>query len=353
MKNKKNKKNRKKRKTTTPFYDLYKRNKNKEKPKQFWAGIIQGSVGFIYGPSKSGKTILCENLAFAIVTGKKEFLGIPIEIPKSRILYISMEEDVDMRLILRGDNQYKGNSREEKRLIKDNLTYSDKDFIRVVEKEVDWIKLEKEIKEFENSLIFIDSTNQFDIDIENRKDANKMIQRFKDYAQKYHCAIVLIHHTTKIQQGKSMNINTMSGSSALSRKVEFFIGVNYLNNGTRYVKFVNNRYYQPPTDKCKVFSIQSNTLIKLESEDYESVLLGSEDGRVSSDNTDVVIEFINENIGNGDRFQMESLKPLYEGDDKQMARKTLYNQLDKLIEKGVIEKVSQGWYKRIEKEKEE
>lgn len=349
MKNKKNRKN----KTTSPFYDLYKRNKNKERPKQFWTGIIQGSVGFVYGPSKSGKTILCENLAFDVVTSKKEFLGIPIEIPNSKVLYLSMEEDADMRFIQRGKYQYRGHSREERRLIKRNLTYSDKGFIRVVEKESDWMKLEKEIKKFENGLIFIDSTNQFDIDIENKMDANKMIQRFKDFANKYNCAIVLIHHTTKIQQGKSMTINTMSGSSALSRKVEFFIGVNYLNNGTRYVKFVNSRYNPPPTDKCKVFSIQSDTLIKLESEDYESVLLGSTDGRVSTDNTDVVIDFINEHVGSEFIFEMDSLKALYEGDDKKMSRKTLYNQLDKLIEKGIIEKVSQGKYKFVEKDKED
>ena len=343
----------KKNKSTAPFYDLYKRNKNKEKPKQFWAGIIRGSVGFIYGPSKSGKTILCENLAFAIVTGKKEFLGIPIEIPKSKVLYISMEEDTDMRIIQRGSDQFRAHSRIERKNIKDNLHYSDKDFIRVVEKDVDWEKLENEIKEFDSNLIFIDSTNQFDLDIENKLEANRMIQKFKDYAKKYNCAIVLIHHTTKIQQGKSMTINSMSGSSALSRKVEFFIGVNYLNNGTRYVKFINFRYYERPTDKCNVFSIQSNSLVKLESEEYESELLGSEDGRVKSDNTDIVLEFVHENIGSGVEFKIDLCKPLYEGDEKQMTRKTLYNQLDKLIEKSKIEKVSQGEYKLIENDKKD
>ena len=67
------KKKKYRRKLRLSFGDLMKRNRGKKAPKQYWAGIINKSVGLIYGPAKSGKTILCENLAFSIVSGKKNF----------------------------------------------------------------------------------------------------------------------------------------------------------------------------------------------------------------------------------------------------------------------------------------
>ena len=332
--------------TNTSFGELLDRNKNKKKPKMFWAGIIPKTVGFIYGPAKSGKTILCENLAFAIVSEREKFLGIPIEIKKSKVLYISMEEDTDMRIIQRGKKQIKGYSSEEKSLIKENLYYTDKKFIRSVENETDWELLEKEIKSHRSNLIFIDSTNRFNIDIQEKLEANSMMQKFRKLAEKYNCAIILIHHTVKSQENKPMTLNTMSGSSALSRDADFFIGVNRLTNGVRYIKFVESRYYQYD-DKCKVLSIQENSLIDLQFEEYESELLKTIDGRHNKDNSEMILNFIKENVGSERIFETSLLNNHFVKKNGLITKKTLYNQLNKMCSTNIVEKVKHGEYKLL------
>lgn len=333
---------------TKNFGELLIRNKDKKEPEKFWAGIIPKSVGFIFGPAKSGKTIVCENLAFAIVSGRDRFLGISIEIKKSKILYISMEEDTDMRMIQRGRKQIRGFSRDEKELIKENLSYSDINFIRSVENEKHWDLLEDEIKSFHSNLIFIDSTNRFNIDIQEKLEANSMMQKFRYLAEKYNCAIVLIHHTIKSQENKPMTLNTMSGSSALSRDADFFIGVNRLTNGLRYIKFVESRYYQF-NDKAKVISIQENGLIDLQSEEYESELLKTIDGRYNKDNSEMILEFIKESVGSENVFETKLLHNHFVETNGLITKKTLYNQLNKLRSMSLIEKISQGKYKLIKK----
>lgn len=330
------------------FGELLNKHKGDKAPKMFWAGIIPKSVGFIFGPAKSGKTILCENLAFAIVSGKEKFLGIPIQLKKCRVLYISMEEDTTMRIIQRAKKQIRGYSREEKTLIKENLSYSTTNFIRNIENESDWERLENEIKSFHSCLIFIDSTNRFNIDIQEKLDANKMMQKLRYFAEKYNCGIVLIHHTIKSQENKPMTLNTMSGSSALGRDADFFIGVNRLTNGTRYVKFVESRYYQYD-DKSKVISIQENRLIDSLYDEYESELLKTIDKRHSNDSTDLIVEFIKEKVGYNKEFKTEKLINHFVEIEGLLSRKTVFNQLNKLCSTRVIEKVSKGVYKLIDK----
>ncbi len=340
-------KKKKVKKIITSFGELYKRNRGKEAPKMFWSGIIKGSVGFIVGPAKSGKTILAENLAFAIVSGKNKFLGVPIELPKSKVLYISMEEDVNMRFTQRGNNQIRGYSREEKKLIKKNLYYSDEDFLRSIKDNKHWELLNNEIKKYQSNIIFVDSTNRFNVDIQDRLEANEMMQRFRALAEKYNCAIVLIHHTIKSQQDKAMTLEHMSGSSALSRDADFFIGVNRLSIGIRYIKFIDSRYY-PTLDKCKVIEIQNNSLIDLVEESYEYELLKLTDGRVNNDNTEMVFEFINESVDDEGIIESKLLHFHFIEDNGLITKKTLYNQLKKLIKNELIEKVSHGKYRLIQ-----
>lgn len=336
-----------KNKKRSSFGDLIKRNRGKKVPNRYWGGIINKSVGIIYGSAKSGKTILCENLAFAIVSGRSSFLGLPIGIPKAKVLYISMEEDTDMRMIQRGKKQIRGFSSVEKKLIRRNLSYSNENFIRSVNNNKHWELLETEIEVFKSNLIIIDSTNRFNFDIEQKLDANNMMQKFRSLAVKYDCAIVLIHHAIKSQTNQSLSLDKMSGSSALQRDADYFIGVNHLTNGTRYIRFVDGRYYQS-SDKCKVISIQDNYLIELVDEDYEFNLLKSIDERYKSDNTQLIIDFIKENVKDEGIIETKILHQHFIENEKLISKGTLHNQLKKLVESGVIKKEEHGKYKLIE-----
>ncbi len=68
------------------------RAQNEPRPQFLWSGVMVGSFGFIFGPSKSGKTILCENLALSIAAGRDSFFRLPIEFSRKKVLFISMEE---------------------------------------------------------------------------------------------------------------------------------------------------------------------------------------------------------------------------------------------------------------------
>jgi KaiC/GvpD/RAD55 family RecA-like ATPase len=66
---------------------------NKEPAIKFvYPGIAPGSIGIVFGPSKSGKTTFCENLAMSIASGANSFLGKPINCTGRKVLFISLEE---------------------------------------------------------------------------------------------------------------------------------------------------------------------------------------------------------------------------------------------------------------------
>jgi ABC-type iron transport system FetAB ATPase subunit len=58
-----------------------------EPPQQLiYSGIKENSVGFIFGPSKSGKTTFTENLGLSIASGQFEYLGRPINARNPKVL---------------------------------------------------------------------------------------------------------------------------------------------------------------------------------------------------------------------------------------------------------------------------
>lgn len=62
-------------------------------PKEFLAwGIKIGSMGLIFGPSKSGKTILLELLALCIAIGRLKFLDQILNILPQKILFLGLED---------------------------------------------------------------------------------------------------------------------------------------------------------------------------------------------------------------------------------------------------------------------
>ncbi len=333
-------------KKITPFSELLVRYEGIEPAKAFWGGITPKSVGFIFGLAKSGKTIICENLALSITSGRDKFLGIPIELPKSKVLFISMEENVGIRIIQRGSKQIKGYSRDEKKNIKDNLYYSDEEFLRSIEGTKDWGVFEEQIEKHRPDVVFVDSTNRFNIDIENRKEANILMQKIREFAQKYECAILLIHHTNKAQKDKPITLEQMSGSSALGRDADLFIGINSLSSGIRYIKFLDNRYSQIP-DKSILFSIQNNYLVDFEGKEYENELIKSMDNRYKSNNTEIILDFIKRNIDKEDAIKTKSLQSHFVEKNGIITKKTLHNQLKKLIELKQIEKVKHGIHRLI------
>lgn len=326
-------------KRVSSFKDLRARTKNMEPPKKFWGGIPMGTVGFVVGFAKSGKTIVCENLALSIAAGKNEFLGKPIEQTNKRVLFLSMEEDVNMKMILRGNNQIKGfSSAKIQKRINENLFYSDKDFIRSINSKNDWKIIKDEIYKVKPELVIIDSVNRINKEIEKREYANMVMQKFREISEEHNCSILLIHHTTKDQIDKAMTLDKLSGSSALSRDADFFIGINKLSNGVRYISFIENRYY-PVDDKVIVFDIQPNTTIGFISEEFEGKLLKGIDKRFDKTSTDLILTYFKDNP-----IVIFETKQLIKQFDGFLSPRSVKNKLKELVNSNAIIKQAHGKY---------
>src|SRR5690606_9535313 len=75
-----------------PLDEMFKTIKSEPPCIMIYSGIKQNSVGFVFGSSKAGKTIYCENLGMLIAAGASEYLGEPIGLKNGKVLFVSLEE---------------------------------------------------------------------------------------------------------------------------------------------------------------------------------------------------------------------------------------------------------------------
>lgn len=324
------------------FGVLLKRNKDKELPTDFCLNICRGDVGFLFGPAKAGKSIFAENFAMNLASGRKKFIGLPINKPKSKVFYVSLEEDVNVRMIKRGIKQISTFNEAEIRNIEKNLIYSDEGFINCIDTSNDWKILKSSIEEVKPDIVIIDSINRFNKDIEKRKLANPIMEELRYISNHFNCSIILLHHTNKQYGNKQIDMHSMSGSSALSRNAEFFIGINKIEN-TRYVKFVVNRF-SADEGNCKSFEINDNLIIDNFKDVEEYKLFIDNDGRYKNDNRKLLLECIQDKAKSGGKIRISTLKKNIV-DTELMSNKTLYNSLNSLVTENKIIKVKHGVYK--------
>jgi len=71
----------------TTFRKLRAKFKDLPPIKTYWYGIPEFSIGFIFGPAKSGKTTFCESLALSIAAMRKEFMNKPLIGLKRKVLF--------------------------------------------------------------------------------------------------------------------------------------------------------------------------------------------------------------------------------------------------------------------------
>lgn len=100
----------------------------KKRPKRrfLWAGINDKSFGIVFGPSKSGKTIFCENLALKLAVGADSFFGSKLLGEPVKVLFVGLEEFWANR-IERNQKQYSVLAEGEKKLFEVNYLYQHMD----------------------------------------------------------------------------------------------------------------------------------------------------------------------------------------------------------------------------------
>jgi len=322
---------------TVSLHSLFRRAKNTKPIPVIWSGIKEGSLGFIFGPSKSGKSTLCECLAMSLETGMDSFMGLPLTGNKYKVLFISMEEYWEQR-VERNKQQRTYLFKSSKKKLGNNYFTNNEKFPTHILNDEDLKFIEIEINKHEPEVVFIDSFTRLVLDkVEDSSRTNRVMSKLKKMCSDTGATFILIHHTTKAKD-KSLGILNMAGSRVLSQEADFLIGIAKAPNEQRYLKDVAFRYV-PEREKVTPFEINEFRWAVPGKPLYEEELVAKQDGRKDEANKTAIYDFLK---SADEPVPAMQVKDHFDG---HMSKKTIFNNLNKLLAEGKIEKVEKGIYK--------
>ena len=318
-------------------------------PPKIFRGIIRPSVGCFFGPSKTGKTTLAENLALSIAAGLDEFLGEPIECSNRRVLFVNMEEYYRSRT-LRNQRQITAitNKYGLDQTWQENVFVVDEEFPRYMLTDDHWKLLDKEIEKVQPGIVVMDSVTRTTMDsIEDSSVSTKLMKRFREVAHKHNIALIFIHHSQKMDN-RPITISSLAGSRVIGQEMDFMIGINRTSLNVRYMKDVAYRYHPDDSEFVLKFEIDFNQLINPVGEAHESDVISAATNHspALNDNDSIVQEMILELTG-GDESIIIQAAELYEKivNTGILSRPTLHASLKRLENNGLILKPEKGTYR--------
>tara|TARA_R110000796_G_scaffold37722_4_gene95172 strand:+ start:37687 stop:38766 length:1080 start_codon:yes stop_codon:yes gene_type:complete len=308
--------------------------------KFLWNGIKEKSFGLIFGPSKSGKSIFCENLAMNLAAGKKEFLGYPLPGKPDKVLFIGMEEHWRER-VNRNTNQLKGFNSSESKLIRENYLLQPLEFNKTIKRDEDWNNLKVTILKSKAKVVVIDSITRLNHGkLENSADAEKIMQNLRAICHDCGITLICIHHTPKIHDAE-LTMDSIKGSSVFAQESDFAIGIRATAKKVRYMKNVFFRYSSDNDEMVREFNIDKNCSIKYAGEVEEQKILKSMDRRVNNTNRDLIFDYFKKNpsiLSN-----TNDLVNLFK-DKLKIKKRQIMSYLSELINDGSILNPSRGQY---------
>jgi len=329
-----------------PIQQLIKRVKSEPPQKMVYSGIKENTVGFVFGPAKSGKTTLCECLGINIAAGLHSFLGLPINIENRKVLFISFEEFYTGRTE-RNMKQISALTQEQQDIVNENYIVVNEEMPRYIHTDEDWQVVDDIITTVKPGIIFMDSLSRlYEGVIEDSKIAKGVMKKLKELSFKHNAPIVVIHHTPKLYNSP-LTINAIAGSRIIAQEADFMIGLNKTLDGKRYIKDVAFRYAPENDETVKLFDIDSNLWVNSQGEAKEVDLLAAYDGRINDVNKEKLFDFISEKgeVNNG-IVSFSEIEEKFISTDA-MSRQTAFSQLNKLVQEGRITKPDRGQYKCI------
>jgi RecA-family ATPase len=332
MKNSKKNENDKRLKTEKPLsiMELIKKSKSEPAPQIVWRGITKGSFGFIFGPSKSGKTILCENLAMKLAIGSKQYLGEELMLIPQKVLFVSLEEFWVSRA-RRNAKQIEIFDIASKKVLEKNYQSVPEDFLRYLDNGEDWSRFINIIKESKSEIVFVDSLTRLASNIEESETAKRVTQKLREITHDLGITMIVIHHSTKIGD-KPISRDSMAGSRVLAQEADFAIAVTRTQLNDRYIKNIFFRYADDFTETVTKFKINEKLWIDYTEEIQEYMLYRELDGRTDSSNADMILEFIKSNSCTTSSVLERTFVA-----NSTMGRKTLFNNLKKLQTQNLID----------------
>lgn len=319
----------------------------KEGPIPFiWGGIKEGSFGYVFGPSKSGKTTFCENLAMCLVSGRREFLGNEILEGSHRVLFVSLEEYERPRSE-RNDKQVQF-LKAQPEFISNLLVIKD-EFPKFLRDQKELDILSEVIGESGAGIVFIDSlTRMSPGDIERSDSAREISIKLKEIASNNGITMIIIHHTPKLN-GRMLTMDSLAGSHVFAQEADFIIGINKIvgvnkYNGVRYLKEVACRYKREEDENVLIFRINDSMWLESTDRIAEIKLFEGHDGRVDDTNLKTVRELAKKTTESKGSLNFRS-QEIQEQALKEMDRSTFYEKLELLRTSGEIDRTKKGEYK--------
>lgn len=330
-----------------PLRQLIERAKSEPAVPFVWSGIKKGSFGFVFGPSKSGKTTVCENLAMSLAAGIYDFLGIPITPDNYKVLVVSLEEYWQQRTE-RNEKQaflISQNLGNEDWL--DNLMVINEKVPRIIASDDDWFKIERLIASTKANFVVIDSLSRlYEGGIEESGLAKQVALKLRELTDRLKITLIVIHHCPK-QCGKPLTIDSLAGSRMLAQEADFMLGIGKSSDGKRYLKEVAFRYKPENEDTVMLFDIDGHQWIIPGAELPEAAVLKETDGRADDTNPEAIYNFIHDKTlsSQGETYTRELIAEFVT--TGAMVKATLYNALHKLEKQGRISKTGKGVYKSL------
>lgn len=314
----------------------------KEMPptKMLWNGVKEKSFGIVFGPSKSGKTVFCENLAISIATGKDTYFDYQLDgIPK-KVLFIGLEETFENR-IGRNTLQFDSLNQNEQLLMDENYEVQELDFPKHIITNDNWNLLFDSIANSGAEVVFIDSITRMNHGkLEDGKTAEEIMSKLRNISQELDISLFAIHHTPKLR-GNPITMDSIKGSSVFAQESDFAIGINRTDKKHRYMKNIFFRYANDDDEFVKEFEINDNAWLGVSADVDEDEILQRNDRRRAVNKRELVLEFFDSNPTTTYSYQeaVNLLKPKVGLQDRRIK-----DYLSELSNQGKIDGSEKGLY---------
>jgi RecA-family ATPase len=320
--------------------DLY---ENAPKLNFIWGGIKEKSVGLIFGPSKSGKTTFCENLAMSLATGRKEFMGNQLEGVPKKVLFVGLEE-YHLNRAERNLKQYNALDSDEKVLLNKNFMYQSPSFPRQIKSSNEWDQLESLITESDSEIVFVDSITRLNSGkLEESKDAEKLIQNLRNLSQDLGVTIICVHHTPKMYD-KEITLDSIKGSSVFAQESDFAIAIGRTSKSRRYLKHVFYRYASDDFDEVTEIAFDEDSWFYSIQEIDESQIIAGVNKVKNSSIKSHVINYMSDSVKS--YSSNEVIKHVM--DETGLQKRQVQTYLSKLVDQNDIKNLKRGVYASID-----